>query len=253
MFNSNQSISNCFSRLKISTKVSRMARKKWTEVSKLCLWMTPFPRNWNLSTKRRTAVQCPLPREDYWAVVTTETSIQTTAGTRKHRVENWTLVTIINLRFWSLWLGKGTGEERRQTLAAWPETALAPLTEATGVKVPWAEALLFIWGAGRIQNPSRSYRWSSKSKDRAMFTPFQELQNPGLKTPASEVKGTWLSHSVQSTVITGQILRQGCHLSCQQPCPQHPGHRGAREIFIWMNVCVDRCCAGEQRWTGMVL
>lgn len=191
-------------------------------------------------------------------MVTTETSIQTTPGTRKHRVENRTLVTIINPRFWSFWLGKGTGEERRQTLAVWPETALAPRTEATGVKAPWAEALLLVWGAGRIQNPSRSYQWSSKSKDRAMSAPFQELHNPRLKTLASEVKGTGgqifsRTHFIQSTVITGQILRQGCHLSCRQPCPQHPGYKKSSRDIYWMNVCVDRCCAGEQRWTGMML
>lgn len=125
----------------------------------------------------------------YWAVVTTETRMQTTPSTRKHRVENWTLVTIINLRFWSLWLGKGTGEERRQTLAVCPGTALAPLTEATGVKVPWAEALLFIWGAGRIQNPSRSYGWSSKSKDRGNVYSISGAPQPWVKDPCLGGKG----------------------------------------------------------------
>ena len=70
-----------------------------------------------------------------------------------------------------------------------------------------------------------------------MFAPFQELHNPGLKTLASEVKGTGgqifsRTRFIQSTVVTGQILRQGCHLSCQQPCPQHPGYkRSSRDIY----------------------
>ena len=55
-----------------------MARSKWTEFSKLCLWMTPFPEH-----ERGEQLQCQLPRENISAVVTTETSIQTTPGTRK--------------------------------------------------------------------------------------------------------------------------------------------------------------------------
>lgn len=185
MFKSNQRILNCFSStVKISNKESR-----WQERNEQNSPNSAYEWHLSLSTKEANSCSAKCQGKTYqqWLPQKPASKLHQAHG---NRVENRTLVTIINPRFWSLWWGKGKGEERRQTLAVWPEAALAPLTETTGVEVSWPEALLLVWGAGRIQNPSRSYRWSSKSKVRAMFTPFQELPNPGLKTPCLGGKGT---------------------------------------------------------------
>lgn len=79
-------------------------------------------------------------------------------------------------------------EERRQTLTIFPETVLAPLIGATGVKVGRAEAFHLIWGVD--QEPFKILWTISKEQAPGNVYSISGAPQPWVKDLCLRGKGT---------------------------------------------------------------
>lgn len=135
-------------------------------------------------------MQCQRPGKRQRAIVTTETKVQTILATGKREAGIGKLVTVISYISEDSDWGKRSEEERRQTLAIFPERVLASLTESTGVNAPRAEALHFI--CGLCHRPFEILQTLSKEQVPDNVYCISGAPQPRVKDLCLGVKGTGL-------------------------------------------------------------